>query len=303
MFGTSSRRRLRKQQPQRGTGGAGGSNKSDSGTDAGSDTGIVDTGSVDTGAADMGATPDGNRSDAADGSTDTGADAPAPPAMIIPPRQSTLPGARIPKYVDPVPTFNGKRIDGKAAVTVDMVEFQQKILPASVYASLPAPYNAGTYLWGYKMNGGAPSFPAMTIEATKGTATTVTYTNSLAGANGQPLMLQQSIVSDLSIHSADPLGLITKNQCMTEPPLPLACLQFFAAPIPAVPHLHGAEVLSDFDGMPDAWFTPNMAYKGPAYVSNVYTYPNTQEATTLWFHDHALGTTASTSMRVSPASI
>ena len=104
-------------------------------------------------------------------------------------------------------------------------------------------------------------------------------------------MLQQSIVSDLSVHSADPLGLITKNKCMTEPPLPLACLQFFAAPIPAVPHLHGAEVLSDFDGMPDAWFTPGMTYKGPAYVSNVYTYPNTQEATTLWFHDHALGTT------------
>ena len=47
----------------------------------------------------------------------------------------------------------------------------------------------------------------------------------------------------------------------------------------------------DFDGMPDTWFTAGLAYKGPAYVSNVYTYPNTQEASTLWFHDHALGLT------------
>lgn len=266
-----------------GIGGAGGNNNSDGSS---SDATVKTDGGVDT-------VPgtDGSPSDASDGATDSGNDGPTPPAMIVPPRQPTLPGAHIPKYVDAVPTFNGKRIDGKSAVTVDMVEFQQQILPASVYANLPAPYNAGTYLWGYKTNGGAPSFPAATIEATKGTATMVTYTNSLANANGKPLVLQQSIVSDLSIHSADPLGLITKNKCMTEPPLPLECLQFFAAPIPAVPHLHGAEVLSDFDGMPDSWFTPGMTYKGPAFVSNVYTYPNTQEATTLWFHDHALGMT------------
>jgi len=29
--------------------------------------------------------------------------------------------------------------------------------------------------------------------------------------------------------------------------------------------------------------------RGPAYVTNQYNYVNTQDATTLWFHDHALG--------------
>lgn len=34
-----------------------------------------------------------------------------------------------------------------------------------------------------------------------------------------------------------------------------------------------------------------IAIAGPGYVTDVYEYPNTQEAATLWFHDHALGTT------------
>ncbi len=238
----------------------------------------------------------GPGSDGATGGTDGsasdgGTDMSAAPQMIMPPLQPTMDGTRVPKYVDDVPTFNGRRIDGKAAVTVDMVEFQQKILPATAYAGLPAPFNAGTYLWGYKINGGAPSFPSVTIEATRGTATSVTYTNSLEGTGGAPLFLQRRMVTDLSVHSADPLGFGRSNNCLSEPPLPVACIGIYQFPIPAVAHLHGAEVLSDFDGMPDTWFTAGMAYKGPAYVSNVYMYPNTQEATTLWFHDHALGLT------------
>jgi FtsP/CotA-like multicopper oxidase with cupredoxin domain len=54
-------------------------------------------------------------------------------------------------------------------------------------------------------------------------------------------------------------------------------------------HLHGNEVLSQYDGHPDAWWTPGFAQKGRSFVSNTYNYPNQQEATTLWFHDHTLG--------------
>jgi len=56
-----------------------------------------------------------------------------------------------------------------------------------------------------------------------------------------------------------------------------------------VVHLHGNEVLSQFDGHPDAWWTPGFAEKGRAFFTNTYHYVNRQEATTLWFHDHALG--------------
>src|SRR5262249_18950623 len=53
----------------------------------------------------------------------------------------------------------------------------------------------------------------------------------------------------------------------------------------------GAEGPSAFDGAPHAWFTPGLADKGKGFVTNIYTYPNGQEAATLWLHDHALGMT------------
>jgi spore coat protein A, manganese oxidase len=57
-------------------------------------------------------------------------------------------------------------------------------------------------------------------------------------------------------------------------------------PAPAVrtvPHLHGSRSVSESDGLPEKWFTPGS--------SAIYTYPNSQHAATLWYHDHALGIT------------
>ncbi len=75
----------------------------------------------------------------------------------------------------------------------------------------------------------------------------------------------------------------------TQNAVPAACQVPASGPVPTVPHLHGGEVLSAFDGHPDAWFTPGLAPTGRGFVSATYDYPNQQEATTLWFHDHALG--------------
>ena len=62
-------------------------------------------------------------------------------------------------------------------------------------------------------------------------------------------------------------------------------------------HVHGAVVPPESDGQPDAWFTaglPNgVAPNGP---EETYAYPDQQEACTLWYHDHAIGQTVSTSM-------
>jgi spore coat protein A len=201
--------------------------------------------------------------------------------------QTPLDGTTIPKYVEALPTLSGSRVNGAAPVTVNMVEFQQKILPASIYASRPAPFNAGTYLWGYTLNGGAASWPAKTIEARQNTTTSATYSNGLSG----PLQLQKYLTMDQTLHWADPLFTTRNNGCVNGPPLAGPCLQPYTGPIPVSPHLHGAEVLSASDGHPDAWFTPGLALRGPGYVSNAFSYPNRQEATTLWFHDHALGMT------------
>ena len=57
-------------------------------------------------------------------------------------------------------------------------------------------------------------------------------------------------------------------------------------PAPAVrtvPHLHGARTNSASDGLPEKWFVPG--------ASAHYFYPNSQQAATLWYHDHALGIT------------
>jgi spore coat protein A len=205
------------------------------------------------------------------------------PASVKRP-QVPLDGNSVPKFVDALPTFNGRRANGTTTLNVNMEEFQQKVLPASVYSGLPAPYKNGTYLWGYNINFAGPTWPARTIESVKGTATTAIYTNSLVNTH-----LQKLLTVDQSLHWADPLGTTADNNCVNGPPLAAPCLQPYAGPIPAVVHLHGAEVLSQYDGNPEAWFTPRLLQRGRSFFTNVYNYPNQQEATTLWFHDHALG--------------
>ena len=60
-----------------------------------------------------------------------------------------------------------------------------------------------------------------------------------------------------------------------------------------VVHLHGAKVLPNSDGRPEAWFTNGFAHVGPDFdpAFKTYMYPNDQAATTLWYHDHAIGIT------------
>ncbi len=181
--------------------------------------------------------------------------------------QIPLPGSAIPKYVDPLPSFVGTRVTG-TDLTVTMSEFMQQVLPAAF---------PQTRVWGYGISDGAnsygPLYPAFTIEAQKGTPTTVRYVNSLVSPALQPYL-----TVDQTLHWADPL-------------MEHGSLAPYDGPVPAVVHLHGGEVPSAFDGGPDSWFTPGLTYTGEGYVTDTYVYPNSQEATTLFFHDHTLGAT------------
>ena len=51
--------------------------------------------------------------------------------------QAVLDGKTIPKFVEPVPLFNGNRVDGTKSLTVTAQEFQQKILPVSFTVRCP----------------------------------------------------------------------------------------------------------------------------------------------------------------------
>ena len=50
-----------------------------------------------------------------------------------------------------------------------------------------------------------------------------------------------------------------------------------------VAHVHGAKVPPESDGYPESWHTPGQ--------SRILHYPNEQDASTLWYHDHAMGIT------------
>jgi FtsP/CotA-like multicopper oxidase with cupredoxin domain len=149
--------------------------------------------------------------------------------------QTPLPGTAIAQsyqFTDPLPTFVGARVTG-SNITVSAFEVQQPVLPASFYANLPTPYNAGTYVWAYKVGGAPSNYPGFTIEAQRHTPTTVTYNNDLPS----PPVLQQYLTVEQTVHWADPL----KEGHVTTP---------YAGPQPLVTHLHGGEVPSAFDGAP-----------------------------------------------------
>jgi spore coat protein A len=50
-----------------------------------------------------------------------------------------------------------------------------------------------------------------------------------------------------------------------------------------VAHVHGAKVPPESDGYPESWHTPGQ--------SRTVYYPNEQDASTLWYHDHAMAIT------------
>jgi spore coat protein A, manganese oxidase len=110
-------------------------------------------------------------------------------------------------------------------------------------------------MWGY--NG---MWPGPTIEALKGQPISVHWSNRLPKKHFLPL--------DYTIHGA---GRDVPD-------------------VRTVTHVHGARVLPDSDGYPDAWVTPD-GHAGPVRAADPCHYPNDQPATTLWYHDHAIGIT------------
>jgi FtsP/CotA-like multicopper oxidase with cupredoxin domain len=216
----------------------------------------------------------------------------------------TLDPLSIPKYVDQlvippvyVPTYvveGGRLIQ---TYQVDMTEFYQQILPTTDASGNPTGF-APTKVWGYGGNAKDPltgqllgyfrNSPASTFEAIRGIPVKVTWTNNIVTPHLFPV--------DPTLHWANP-----NNMPMMPPtPWPEYPPGFPTAqsPVPLVPHLHGGELLSDFDGGPEQWFTAT-GLKGADYRTleptapnaAVYYYPNDQMPTTLWYHDHALGMT------------
>ncbi len=201
--------------------------------------------------------------------------------------------ASIPKYIDPMPHFAaGLRVNAKAGgnllikeVLVQQVALPRgMVLPTGTIGSALTP-NAGKGNYAAyaisKDNGvtfGPAMWPAQTIEARSGFPLSVQYRNDLFGVTYS----QFNILADQTLMMN---GYVLNGNPLTDP---------YTGPIPMVVHLHGGEMPSGSDGGPNGWFMPGYSLLGPGFLHNsssLASYPNMQEATTLWYHPHDDGLT------------
>ncbi|MDD5289230.1 MAG: multicopper oxidase domain-containing protein [Dehalococcoidales bacterium] len=252
---------------------------------------------------------------------------PALAAKPIPPPlggiQVQLPGNKIPQFVDPLPMLDVVNLNaqsntgistvvaGTGELVLNMQTIKANIMPSTFVPATGIPY-AGTWTFAYLVNTPsgtqAPLYETPVgpvIVATRGVPTQIRYVNNLEASNNT---IRWRDWTDQTLHSAF-------HQAFGEMmPIPTDSTNHYMGPVLAVPHLHGGEDPAVIDGGPEAWFgsnvpgtTPISNTHGPAYYTSpdvagvganpaadneaIYRYPNTQEASPLWFHDHLLGGT------------
>jgi spore coat protein A, manganese oxidase len=109
--------------------------------------------------------------------------------------------------------------------------------------------------WGYtNVDGGAVGYLGPTIVAPRGEGLSFTAHNAIDGGH--------LLGVDTTLHGA-------QASDRTDPRIAI--------------HLHGGYVAPESDGGPGDTFTPGADWR--------FTYPNDQGASTLWYHDHAVGIT------------
>jgi FtsP/CotA-like multicopper oxidase with cupredoxin domain len=239
-------------------------------------------------------------------------------AQAIPGR--SLNPTTIGKYLTPLlipPAMPRASRIGAGARTVDYYEiavrqFSQQILPPG----LPA-----TTVWGYGPARGRTGnaifhAPSLTIEATHNTPVRIQWINQLMDEAGR--YLPHLLAVDPTLHWANPPGGEHGRDMRPEfetTPGP------YTGPVPIVTHVHGAAGVGDeSDGYAEAWYLPAATNIPAEYATQgtwfeffrakaadkgylapgtgawqqgtaVFQYPNTQRASTIWYHDHTLGMT------------
>ena len=230
----------------------------------------------------------------------------------------TLDPLNVPKFATPmlippvmpkagtVKNKKGKKAD---YYEISMKQISQQILPAGF---------PSTTVWGYGAIQSASkkglllhNAPSLTIEAEAGRPVRVKWINDLKDENGN--YLPHLLPVDPTLHWANPPGGTTgrdSRPAFAETPDP------YLGPVPIVTHVHGAVGVGDeSDGYAEAWYLPDAGNIPPGYASEgtwynyfknkaassygadwgpgfaTFEYPNDNRASTIWYHDHALGMT------------
>jgi FtsP/CotA-like multicopper oxidase with cupredoxin domain len=167
--------------------------------------------------------------------------------------------------------------------------------------------------------------PSLTIEAKWNTPVRVKWINDLKDADGN--FLPHLLPVDPTLHWANPpggtVGRDTRPDYTGKTYVPLANFsdpntQYtqYTGPVPIVTHVHGAVGVGDeSDGYAEAWYLPPARNMPAGFASEgtwynffagkaaaqfgvrwgpgfaVFQYPNANRASTIWYHDHALGMT------------
>jgi len=200
----------------------------------------------------------------------------------------------------------GKNVD---SYEISMRQFSQQILPAG----WPA-----TTVWGYGAVKSASdrgllihNAPSLTIEAQWNRPVRVKWINDLKDARGH--YLPHLLPVDPTLHWANPPGGTTGRD--TRPTFRRTPGRY-TGPVPIVTHVHGAVGVGDeSDGYAEAWYLPPANDIPAGYASEgtwydffagkaaakfgaawgagyaTFQYPNLNRASTIWYHDHALGMT------------
>jgi spore coat protein A len=228
--------------------------------------------------------------------------------------QSLLDGSLIPKFVEPLPVAGDITVvnatnsaltgvssqRARRAFPIAAEEFQSQILPTAANwdtGDFEVPEGCSdttaSWVWGYltpRDNPGRvrPSYLGPVVVAEKGVPFMPLYLNRLPFFGH----VQQNLPIDMTLDWANPDGIDCGGDGVNDPYTNDLCGELpYMGEIPIASHLHGGEIAPSFDGGPDAWFTQNWRRTGSGWPGRMYTYPNDQQESTIWFHDHALGIT------------
>jgi hypothetical protein len=136
---------------------------------------------------------------------------------------------------------------------------------------------AQSTIYGYGVDG-EYTWPGKTFEVNRGVRYEVTWRNKIYPGpyilTGKGDYCEDSVV-DTSLHWA----------------YSVTAGSFEVDGVPIVTHLHGGHTDSLNDGNPEFYYNYDETVVGPQYVTSTYTYEDNIDATSLWYHDHALGIT------------